>query len=1015
MELKIQRLTLQGIINSAREPIFSVDRQYRYTGFNSAHASVIKAIYGKDIEIGSNLLDYMTVKEDREKAKRNLDRALTGESFVQEAYSGEEARSRLYFTVSHSPITATGGAIVGVAVVAKDITERKRVEEALRESEAKYRMVVDQSLEGIVIAHASPTRLVFANPMIAKILGYAPDDLTALSQKKIEGLVHPEDRAAFFGRFSDRLQGKPVPLRYEVRGIRKDGEERWLEISSNRIEYNRQPAVQATFVDITERKRVEEERDRLFNLSIDMLCIAGFDGYFKRLNPAWERTLGWTSRQLMSKPYLDFVHPEDREGTINAAQNLSEGMKVNTFDNRYLCKDGTYKWISWNSFPFMEERLIIAVARDITDRRRMEAELEKQTKHLEELVEAKTADLAASARTYQLLVDNLADAVFTIDLEGNLTFPTPQTEKMTGYTTQQLRSMNIKELIAPEDLPAVLRRLEARSRGVSELSPIQFDLVRADGARLPIEIHTKLLCEGNKPVGVQGVARDVTERKRMEDALRESERRFREMTDMLPEIVFELDANGELTFLNQAELKMLGYDEKDLRRGLSAFQVIAPEDHKALRENIRRVLNGGASPGYEYVMLRKDGSRFPGIAYATPIIKGGKAFGLRGVVVDITERKRMEEELQDSKRRLEYIVKTNPAAIFSGKPLPDYSDWYATYVSDRVIGISGFEPQELVGNFGLWNSRIHPDDFPFYLARIPCFFRDGHASFDYRFLHKNGVYRWIREEVASTRDADGKLVEVNGCWTDITELKEMEQRLKQAERLAGIGEAAAMVGHDLRNPLQGITGAAYVLRTHEGSLSEEGREMLHVIEDGIERSDKIINDLLTYSGELHLELSTINAKMLIDQTLAGMKIPENINVVNNAENHPAVQVDVEKMQRVCVNLIKNAVDAMPNGGALTITSTDSDGNLLVSFKDTGEGISEEILGKIWSPLFTTKAKGMGYGLAIVKRFIEAHGGAVSLETNLGKGSTFTISIPLHRKAEAPMKTRSEDERQPDLN
>ena len=121
------------------------------------------------------------------------------------------------------------------------------------------------------------------------------------------------------------------------------------------------------------------------------------------------------------------------------------------------------------------------------------------------------------------------------------------------------------------------------------------------------------------------------------------------------------------------------------------------------------------------------------------------------------------------------------------------------------------------------------------------------------------------------------------------------------------------------------------------------------------------------------------------------------------------------MQRVCVNLIKNAVDAMPNGGALTITSTDSDGNLLVSFKDTGEGISEEILGKIWSPLFTTKAKGMGYGLAIVKRFIEAHGGAVNVETNLGKGSTFTISIPLHRKAEAPMKTRSEDERQPDLN
>src|SRR4030065_1121888 len=135
------------------------------------------------------------------------------------------------------------------------------------------------------------------------------------------------------------------------------------------------------------REQAEKERDRLFNLSIDMLCIAGFDGYFKQLNPAWEEALGWTNAELMAKPYLDFVHPEDREHTIKAASGLADGKTVITFDNRYLCKNGTYKWISWNSLPMVEEQLIVAVARDITQSKQIEGELNQYRGHLEELVQ----------------------------------------------------------------------------------------------------------------------------------------------------------------------------------------------------------------------------------------------------------------------------------------------------------------------------------------------------------------------------------------------------------------------------------------------------------------------------------------------------------------------------------------------------------------------------------------------------------------------------------------------------
>jgi signal transduction histidine kinase len=231
-------------------------------------------------------------------------------------------------------------------------------------------------------------------------------------------------------------------------------------------------------------------------------------------------------------------------------------------------------------------------------------------------------------------------------------------------------------------------------------------------------------------------------------------------------------------------------------------------------------------------------------------------------------------------------------------------------------------------------------------------------------------------------------------------LRDAQGRLLQAGRLAAIGEAAAMVGHDLRNPLQGMRGAIYNLRTEEASrLSKEGREMIQLIEEGIGRSDKIISDLLEYSRELHLELIETNVKSITQDALARVRIPKGIRVVDSTKNQPTTKVDMEKMRRVFLNLTVNAVDAMPKGGTLTIASTRSGDNVHVTFKDTGEGMTTETLAKIWSPLYTTKAKGMGFGLVIAKRLVEAHGGSVSVESKFGEGSIFTVTLPIKRDLE----------------
>jgi len=307
----------------------------------------------------------------------------------------------------------------------------------------------------------------------------------------------------------------------------------------------------------------------------------------------------------------------------------------------------------------------------------------------------------------------------------------------------------------------------------------------------------------------------------------------------------------------------------------------------------------------------------------------------------------------------------------------------------------GFKPEELIGHPEFWDGRVHPDDLRRYLAEVPHLWKDGQHAFEYRFLHKDGAYRWIREEAKVIRDAAGKPIEVIGYWTDITERKRLEEELAKSQRFAAIGETAAMVGHDLRNPLQGMAGAVYNLKTEEDSrLSKEGREMLQLIEEGIGRSDKIINDLLEYSRELHLELSETNVKSITQDALAKVKIPRGIRVVDSTKNQPRMKLDLEKMRRVFLNLTVNAVDAMPKGGALTIASIRSGDNVHIIFKDTGEGMTTETLAKLWSPLFTTKAKGMGFGMPIAKRLVEAHGGSISVETKLGKGSTFTVTLPI---------------------
>jgi signal transduction histidine kinase len=211
---------------------------------------------------------------------------------------------------------------------------------------------------------------------------------------------------------------------------------------------------------------------------------------------------------------------------------------------------------------------------------------------------------------------------------------------------------------------------------------------------------------------------------------------------------------------------------------------------------------------------------------------------------------------------------------------------------------------------------------------------------------------------------------------------------------------AGMVGHDLRNPLTGIKNSAYYLKKKGIEIPEvQYREMLETINRCVDYSNRIVNDLLDYSREIRLDLKEESLNKLLAESLALLDIPQAINIENRLHDYQMVNVDPDKFKRLFINLIKNAVDAMPNGGKITIQSVETNGNIEVSFADTGIGINDDILPKLFSPLCTTKAQGMGFGLAICKRIIEAHGGKITVKTASGKGTTFSVTMPITQKNE----------------
>ena len=281
---------------------------------------------------------------------------------------------------SAAPIRDAGGRVSGVVLVFRDVTQERVAARQLQESEARYRRLIELAPVGVMVRSGS--QFVYLNPTAQSMLGASSP--TDLQGKSAFDFLHPSDRNAEHQRARQiDEQHVALPPR-ELKWLRLDGSVFDGETSAVPYEHEGKPAALVLLKDITAHKAAEAQRDRFFNLPVDMLCVSGTDGYFKRLNPAFSMTLGWTTEELLARPLIDFVHPDDRVRTMAEVEKLGSADRAPGFENRYRCKDGSWKWLSWKSQPFLEEGLIYATARDVTEDKLAAEEGRRLTSELEQ-------------------------------------------------------------------------------------------------------------------------------------------------------------------------------------------------------------------------------------------------------------------------------------------------------------------------------------------------------------------------------------------------------------------------------------------------------------------------------------------------------------------------------------------------------------------------------------------------------------------------------------------------------
>jgi len=607
--------------------------------------------------------------------------------------------------------------------------------------------------------------------------------------------------------------------------------------------------------------------------------------------------------------------------------------------------------------------------------------------------------LEESERKYKELIDNANDAVIVVGPTGYLSFVNPRFCEMTGYSMEEAKKLDFSKLVHPEDLAMVTERFRERLAGEEVPRNYELRMLTRAGETIYIDYNSSTIEREGKIVGILGILRDIAERKKAEEELKESEEQYRSIINLggtVGEAIIMMQdtEQGDAihTFVSKEWPRITGYSEKELL-GMSFFDLLHPKYREASLKRHEKKIGGEAIPHlYEMSIIRKDGTEVPiELTSAYTTYKGEHANV--AFIRDITERKQAEENIKQvaEEWRVTFDSIVDPVSIHD-------KNFKLVRVNKAYADVFKMKPGELIGKtcYEVFHGTKEPPPNCPHKQTLET--KKPHTA-EFFEPHLGVHFEFSTSPIFNEK---GEVTGSVHIAKDITERKQMEEQLIVTDRLASIGELASGIAHELNNPLTSVIGFSDLLLDKK-DVPDDIREDLSIINKEAQRTAGVVRNLLTFARKHPQEKQSVDINSVIEKVLELRAYEQKVtNIEVNtqlAPDLPEITANIFDLQQVFLNIIINAEYFMTEAhgrGIITITTERIGDVIRASFADDGPGIAKENLVHLFDPFFTTKevGKGTGLGLSICHGIITAHDGRIYAESELGKGATFIVELPL---------------------
>jgi two-component system cell cycle sensor histidine kinase/response regulator CckA len=870
------------------------------------------------------------------------------------------------------------------------------------QEEMKFRETFIQSLPGFFVAINSEGKTVFINDSMLQAIGYNRDEVVG---KDYLATLVPESEREKVSRVFQELIHQNEPTISENHIVAKDGKELLMEWQGRYVlhENGKVDCFYGVGTNITNRKRSEEalresesKYRRLYDSMMEAFVNTDMSGRIQETNRAFQILVGYSEDKLKQLYYTDLT-PEKWhvfESEIVKNQIIPHGYS-DVYEKEYRKKDGTIFPVELRTFLLRgasgQPIGMWAIIRDITERKRAEKQLDEWRKLMDFIIRH----------------DPNAIAVY----DENLRYIFVSERYLDDYKVKDRNIIGKHHYEVFPEMPERWKQVHQRvlAGAVERAEEDRFERLDGSVDYNRWECRPWYRLDGSVG-GMITYSEVITERKRSEDGLRESEARFRVVIEDAPDAIF-VQSEGRFAYLNPAACRLLGASgPKDLL-GKHFMERIAPEYHNRIRERIRLQLETGETAvPMEQTYLRLDGSQVPVETTAVSIRYQGEDAHLV-FVRDITDRKKAEENLRLSQARYRTLVENIPQRVL-------LKDRESNYISiNQAYGRAfGLNPEDIIGKS---DYDIHPRNLADKFRQEDRLVMETGESREFQEENvEGGKTRLLHKVKVPVRDSMGKIIGVLSAISDITERLQLEEQFRHSQKMEAVGRLAGGVAHDFNNLLTVIGGHTEIALTRIDK-NNPLHDSLQEVKIASDRAASLTRQLLAFSRRQVMEIKVLNLNTVIRDTEKMLRrlLGEDIAVITQpSETLGLVKADPGQIEQVLTNLAVNARDAMAEGGRLVIatdnleiTEADDPTNaglkpgryVRISVSDTGHGMNPEVISKIFEPFFTTKeqGKGTGLGLSTVFGIVKQSGGEIRVQSELEKGTTFGIILPRVEEAE----------------